>query len=984
MGVSVQEYSEQRLAAASKFDRLKGGEETFRACADLFVEAQHLSSRDRSTAAQVKAFALHFEAYMIDEMWQMLGTAGLRFQDDSARAANAEAASHMPSSDPSTVKKCKREMAKVAKRLGLGSDEDSDSDSDADEASAVQSGVTAEEADALYEDAFGPDAAASSDYSTSEGDDAADSDCGRDEMRRKLLCFHRHVSGYEYDPTQIRQMTTAELSKECNRLSHLPITPEIEAALDDFYSHHLTAEDWQEMFQPGQKVALKNLQKTSWLNGQSGEVICWRSAKERFEVRIAHGGGTKFVKPQNLQNIDAGEGPECSTCQCPKWQAGLTGSGVLGTSYRGLRKGLCCVCYDLIHHQPDQADQTKEQRADKKQTRRNKSILIIEGMNVISADDNFMTESILQGCNKAKMNCITRVNFNYGESADAVSKCQHELLSGAYNSVIVSDLSCEFEAFQQHLGEHLQAFVRLGGVAAFVSGEGNQLQSTLQALFETTWTPGGYFRSTWGAAAENQPAVSDWFGTSATTSFSVKATTIRNVPISDRCFGTTSTSRHESMSMQMMTGGAVPVGRGGPQDPCDDPDVPMDMEYDIVVAVHQYHDGAIAWFGDVNCEGETADLVLRFCDRRGPKESVDMSSFSSLSATEFESVMALKATGNASFKRNNFAEATNSYSAALAIYGSRAGSLPDQCKERVNLSSNTAECLIRQGLFSDAVAAASEALSHDAGSTKARIRRVKALAALGGDDHLEGAWADLKILRSNVDGSGDLVAKLTKQVRAKRQAAKSRVAGGLRAAFATGTSGLSSSAEESRPKASWARGLIPPDLYEWFSNCYQMRCDDNYVYQGELGGPYDPEADGESIAEDFLVFCLLAARNRVVPNDWNWQAFLEAAPRWIVCAFEKSDAQERWGSENFFQAQMGGRSLRHTAMEVYGQGPDAFDGATEAEMRARDDAEVWAHERATVAVAEVGGSAAWEKILAALRANKGSRFRFDGDSDEDL
>ena len=64
-GVSVQEFSQQRLHAAFREDRLRGGEETFRSCTELFTEARALSSQDQSMAAQVQAFALHFEAFAI-------------------------------------------------------------------------------------------------------------------------------------------------------------------------------------------------------------------------------------------------------------------------------------------------------------------------------------------------------------------------------------------------------------------------------------------------------------------------------------------------------------------------------------------------------------------------------------------------------------------------------------------------------------------------------------------------------------------------------------------------------------------------------------------------------------------------------------------------------------------------------------------------------------------------------------------------------
>lgn len=116
----------------------------------------------------------------------------------------------------------------------------------------------------------------------------------------------------------------------------------------------------------------------------------------------------------------------------------------------------------------------------------------------------------------------------------------------------------------------------------------------------------------------------------------------------------------------------------------------------------------------------------------------------------------------------------------------------------------------------------------------------------------------------------------------------------------------------------WLRGLSTADSYEWLTNCYQMRCDDDYAWGGGfLHGPYDPDATNISIALDFLVFCILARRNRVIPADWKWTAFFKVAANFVVFAFEKSDASERWGSENVFNVMSGGRSLRYTGEIVY-------------------------------------------------------------------
>ena len=78
--------------------------------------------------------------------------------------------------------------------------------------------------------------------------------------------------------------------------------------------------------------------------------------------------------------------------------------------------------------------------------------------------------------------------------------------------------------------------------------------------------------------------------------------------------------------------------------------------------------------------------------------------------------------------------------------------------------------------------------------------------------------------------------------------------------------------------SAWANGLSKADQYEWFSNCFQMRCDDDYEWGGgELRGPYNDQASPQDIADDFLVHCLLAHRCNALPNGWDWPAYLKVA-----------------------------------------------------------------------------------------------------------
>ena len=170
----------------------------------------------------------------------------------------------------------------------------------------------------------------------------------------------------------------------------------------------------------------------------------------------------------------------------------------------------------------------------------------------------------------------------------------------------------------------------------------------------------------------------------------------------------------------------------------------------------------------------------------------------------------------------------------------------------------------------------------------------------------------------------------------------------------------------------WSDGLTAPDLYEWFANCYQMRCDDDYAWGGcYLHGPYDPEATPESIKTDFMAFCLLAARKAVVPPGWDWPAAVVGAVKYVGYAFEKSDAQERWGSENVFAAMTGGRSLRFTGESVYStscQQGDMGDEPEENQLAASD-----CEEPTDATLDGIGGRAVWDDFLDKLSTSR--RFR---------
>eukprot|EP00035_Acanthoeca_spectabilis_P034147 m.27366 g.27366 ORF g.27366 m.27366 type:complete len:407 (-) comp6414_c0_seq2:1974-3194(-) len=176
--------------------------------------------------------------------------------------------------------------------------------------------------------------------------------------------------------------------------------------------------------------------------------------------------------------------------------------------------------------------------------------------------------------------------------------------------------------------------------------------------------------------------------------------------------------------------------------------------------------------------------------------------------------------------------------------------------------------------------------------------------------------------------------------------------------------------------SAWADGLSTNERYEWMGNCYAMRCDDDYVWGGGiLRGPNDPQRTLQSLTVDFLTFSLLATRHGVTPEGWNWPAFLNVAPRFVRFVFTKSDAKERWGSENIFSGALstspGSRSLRYTGTRVYGrcyQSPQPFNDAKSSQMF--DQATIDAGRGVcadNAALSEVGGAEQWIKFVEELR-----------------
>jgi len=151
-------------------------------------------------------------------------------------------------------------------------------------------------------------------------------------------------------------------------------------------------------------------------------------------------------------------------------------------------------------------------------------------------------------------------------------------------------------------------------------------------------------------------------------------------------------------------------------------------------------------------------------------------------------------------------------------------------------------------------------------------------------------------------------------------------------------------ASESGP-SDWSIGLGEAEAAEWFIDCYRMRVDDDYCWGGgNFHGFYLVATGGcdefgkLEVWADFMIFCKLAIRRNALPDNWSWELVAEKAASMLCYAFDKESAREKYGRENVFQAMFGGRSLRATAISIYGSGAESF--AQEDEMHVEVTGEV--------------------------------------------
>jgi hypothetical protein len=318
----------------------------------------------------------------------------------------------------------------------------------------------------------------------------------------------------------------------------------------------------------------------------------------------------------------------------------------------------------------------------------------------------------------------------------------------------------------------------------------------------------------------------------------------------------------------------------------------------------------------------------------------------------------LKEAGNAKFKAGAFAEAAELYAAAIAAD-------PDDAA----LHSNRCAALLRlEGRAGEAAEAAQACIALRPSWDKGHYRLGCALEK-GGD-----AGGALAAFEAAVEANPFNEEGLTK-IKALKKALGPEGLEGLRY---QAQAAAERAAERARDPSAWAATL--PDAQkqqEFFIDAYRMRVDDEYAWGGgETRGLYGADGDPEFVALDFLAFCKLAAARRAVPAGWDWAGVCAQAASLLPYAFEKSDAQEKWGGENVFAAAMGGRSLRATAEAVLGSSCTSQDDPSDEEFELMEQLQEAGWERLVRdgrgagagggVFGAVGGVAAWRELMAGL------------------
>eukprot|EP01041_Mallomonas_annulata_P010919 gene10919-22789_t len=116
----------------------------------------------------------------------------------------------------------------------------------------------------------------------------------------------------------------------------------------------------------------------------------------------------------------------------------------------------------------------------------------------------------------------------------------------------------------------------------------------------------------------------------------------------------------------------------------------------------------------------------------------------------------------------------------------------------------------------------------------------------------------------------------------------------------------------------WSIGLTAEEQYQWFIRCFLLRLNqsiNSFQMDKNTNKLYIQHIFGQ-----FLIFCKLAHKRKIIPSVWDWNVLLTHATDTITnnLKFSITTAEEIYGSQNIFNVMLGGSSLIYTAECIYG------------------------------------------------------------------
>jgi len=343
-----------------------------------------------------------------------------------------------------------------------------------------------------------------------------------------------------------------------------------------------------------------------------------------------------------------------------------------------------------------------------------KKVLIIEGLTEVYLDQK-CTKRIIRDADidgtRVWISGHEECNFCNEISIFGYEACVREIESGSYHALVVVEptnpvLLAEFE---DKIGPLLRRFVVLGGALAFLASRAAAVSEMIRSLFDgVAWTDGGSSirsLSKLGPCEENWEGLLKSFG-GRVSEIELKAMTwrgrcvgLRDVPPLERCFG----ERLSWTQLLQDTRDLVSEGRGR--------EVRREVGGECItsVAVHNWGDGSIAFFGTYDSNRADVGRVVEFLFTRSPHHSVYFGL--NLPKGKFDVVIQERQVGDIAFESERYESALSRYTKGIEKYGSKLGCSRSQKAELAYLYSKSAVCCVELKKWQRAVEYAEKAIS---------------------------------------------------------------------------------------------------------------------------------------------------------------------------------------------------------------------------------------------------------------------------------